>query len=164
MAATIKERGRKATATDIVFENATTRISYDMVTQAIIGSDGMMTRAASILGISAYHFKQILSKQKALQREFEEFKEEKKDLAEEALFRRIAAGDTTAIIFCLKCIAKDRGYVERTDERAVRAPVKMKISPATKEAKLGKKGESAFSRIAESVPGSESSEGTHSIH
>lgn len=42
-------------------------------------------------------------------------KEIMKDILEDALMKRINAGDTTAIIFALKTQAKDRGYNEKTD-------------------------------------------------
>ena len=37
------------------------------------------------------------------------------DYAESQLFKRVAKGDTTAIIFLLKCRGKKRGYVERAE-------------------------------------------------
>jgi len=38
-----------------------------------------------------------------------------KDFAESALFKQIAKGNITAIIFYLKTQAKDRGYIERSE-------------------------------------------------
>ena len=37
------------------------------------------------------------------------------DYAESQLFKQVAKGDTTAIIFLLKCRGKKRGYVERAE-------------------------------------------------
>ena len=37
------------------------------------------------------------------------------DYAESQLFKQVAKGDTTAVIFLLKCRGKKRGYVERAE-------------------------------------------------
>ena len=37
------------------------------------------------------------------------------DYAESQLFKQVAKGDTTAVIFLLKCKGKKRGYIERAE-------------------------------------------------
>lgn len=46
----------------------------------------------------------------------DEVKELRKDFIESAIDKRIAAGDTTMIIFAAKTICKDRGYVEKVEQ------------------------------------------------
>ena len=40
-------------------------------------------------------------------------REAQKDFVEDALIKKIAEGDTKAIIFASKCLLKDRGYNEK---------------------------------------------------
>lgn len=47
----------------------------------------------------------------------DEVKEVRKDFIESALDARIRAGDTAAIIFASKTQCKDRGYVEKTEQK-----------------------------------------------
>lgn len=46
----------------------------------------------------------------------DDVKEVRKDFIENAFTQRIDAGDTAAIIFALKTICKDRGYVEKVEQ------------------------------------------------
>ena len=53
-------------------------------------------------------------------------REEKIDFIESQLFRKIADGDTTSIIFALKTLGKSRGYVERKE---ISGPDGSKLNP-----------------------------------
>lgn len=44
----------------------------------------------------------------------EEIREAQKDFVEDALIKKIAQGDTKAILWASKCLLKDRGYNEKT--------------------------------------------------
>ena len=43
------------------------------------------------------------------------YQEEKKDLAEEELFKRLGKGDWRAVKYILSTLGRDRGYVERQE-------------------------------------------------
>ena len=49
-------------------------------------------------------------------------------MAENSLFEAIRRGEAWAVCFYLKCMAKDRGYVERAELTGANgAPVKIKL-------------------------------------
>lgn len=55
------------------------------------------------------------NKDEEFRRYIEEAREERIDFIENALFKKIKEGDTTAIIFACKTLGKKRGYVERSE-------------------------------------------------
>jgi len=106
-------------------------ITYGDVERAIWKSEGMLTNVARELRISVYYLKTVLSKYKLLRQDFEEFREALLDEAEMCLRAKIKRGDTSAMIFFLKCVGKQRGYVEYEKSVQKKGSVKMKIVPAT---------------------------------
>jgi len=84
--------------------------------KAIQGSKGFVTIIGKRLGCSARHVYNLLDKYPTAREALENERESMKDFAEGQLFKRIEGGDTTAIIFYLKTQAKERGYVERTQQ------------------------------------------------
>jgi hypothetical protein len=80
---------------------------------AIKGSGGYVTEIARRLGCSRTTVYNSYERWPDLREAVLDEKEGLKDLAENELFRQIAGGNTTAVIFYLKTQAKDRGYIER---------------------------------------------------
>lgn len=71
-----------------------------------------VTLACKSLGVSRRTFYLWREADKALAAELDDIKDEARDFIENALYKRIEAGDTTAIIFACKTMLRDRGYVE----------------------------------------------------
>ena len=109
-------------------------VSYNEVESAILDSEGFMTTIAAKLRTSVFKAKKLIEKHPKLQKTLEEFRESHLDAAERKLLQKISLGDTVALIFYLKCIGKNRGYVERTDVQPQRRPVRIKVVPAVPNA------------------------------
>jgi len=108
-------------------------ITYSDVETAIWSSQGSIAAVARCLRVSVYHVKSIFKRFKLLEQEFIEFKEAILDEVEDCLLTKIRMGDTLAMMFFLKCIGKERGYVERADTTFQKRGVKMKIVRAPKK-------------------------------
>lgn len=76
---------------------------------------GNVTLACKAIGICRATHYQWLQKDAEYREKVEEIPEIELDFLEQALRNRIDKGDTTAIIFALKCKGKKRGYVERQE-------------------------------------------------
>lgn len=99
----------------------------EQVIKAIKDSKGFVTTIAKRLGCERPYVYVLLKKFATAKQALEAERESVKDFAENALYKQINEGNTTAIIFYLKTQAKDRGYVERQEQ------VTYDLSQATEE-------------------------------
>lgn len=76
---------------------------------------GVVTPAAEEAGIARTTHYEWLKEDPTYAKAVDELEDVALDLTESALHTNIKAGDTTAIIFHLKCRGKKRGYVERSE-------------------------------------------------
>ncbi len=89
-----------------------TRIRKRAMINAMKSTLGNVTASADVVGIDrSLHYKWMKSDEK-YRNMIKENLERSIDFVEAALFKRIQAGDTTAIIFYLKTKGKHRGYIE----------------------------------------------------
>lgn len=81
--------------------------------QAYQQSAGILQPACDAVGISRKTVWEWRNKDQVFADRYNEVTDIALDFAESALMRQINAGDTTAIIFYLKCKGKERGYIEK---------------------------------------------------
>lgn len=74
-----------------------------------------VTEACKKIEINRSTFYKWLENDPDFAQAVQDAREEKIDFIEDQLLERISSGDTTAIIFALKTLAKHRGYVERSE-------------------------------------------------
>ena len=91
------------------------RVTVDMIAAALENSGGLMSGAAAQLNISRPAVSERVKKSARLQDLIARIRESHLDLAETQLVRLIGEGNLGACIFYLKCIGKQRGYVERRE-------------------------------------------------
>ena len=106
-------------------------ITYGEVEEAIWHSEGQYSNIARRLRCSVEHVKGILKRNRLLNMEFREFRERITDEVEGCLLTKIRNGDTVATLFYLKCHAKERGYIEKVENVALRRGVKMRVVKAS---------------------------------
>lgn len=76
---------------------------------------GNATKASEAIGINRRTFSRWYNADTEFAALVDEVKEEQIDLAESELRKLVKSGNITAVIFTLKTIGKERGYVERTE-------------------------------------------------
>jgi hypothetical protein len=74
---------------------------------------GNITMACKSVGCARNTFYKHYRKDEEFKKQIDEMQSIALDFVENALMHRIKQGDTTAIIFYLKCKGKERGYVDR---------------------------------------------------
>ena len=90
-------------------------ITAKQAIEAVQNSKGFITTVAKQLGCTRGNVYALMKKFPTVEQAIKDERETLKDFAEGKLFQQIDDGNTTAIIFYLKCQAKERGYVERQE-------------------------------------------------
>lgn len=91
------------------------RFKKGQIEKAIRESKGMLVMAARKLGCDPSTIHNYLNRWPSLRDVARECNEAVNDMTESKLFDAIERGEAWAICFRLKCMAKDRGYVERSE-------------------------------------------------
>lgn len=92
------------------------KFTAEQIANALIEAKGFVSVAAKNLGCAPNTVRNYIKRYATCAQAVEDTREEMKDFAESKLFTEIKNGNITAIIFYLKTQAKDRGYVERTEQ------------------------------------------------
>jgi len=90
-----------------------TRLTSAQIEQALQAKAGNIAAAARELGVARSTIYRRIEKSAHLRSILVDAREELVDIAESALRREVLSGNITAIIFTLKTLGKERGYVER---------------------------------------------------
>jgi len=91
------------------------RYTAEEVAAAVYEARGLASIAAKRLGCTAATVRNYAERYATVREAITQAREDLKDFAESKLLSRMNEDDLTAIIFFLKCQAKDRGYVERNE-------------------------------------------------
>ena len=104
------------------------KYSVEQIIAALGESHGMIAPAARSLGCSRDTIRRYLAEYAEIAQAIADEREATTDLAENKLRDAIIRGEAWAICFYLKCMAKERGYVERAELTGTNgAPVKIEL-------------------------------------
>ncbi len=92
-----------------------TDIHKKAMVEAMKQSLGIVSEACKIAGVCRQQHYTWLKDDSEYKKDIDDISEDAIDFAETALRKKIAKGDTTAIIFYLKTKGKSRGYIEKTE-------------------------------------------------
>jgi len=92
------------------------KYSKKIIRDALIASNGILSRAAKQLGCSRSTITDWLDKHPDLDRELQDIKESYVDLAEGSLLTQVAEKNTQATIFLLRSLGRKRGWVDSPTE------------------------------------------------
>lgn len=95
--------------------NGNGNLTADQIIAALKEANGYLSQAAGILKCSRQTIYNRIRDYPTIGRALDEIREARTDYVENQLMKLIKAENVTAIIFYLKCQAKDRGYVERQE-------------------------------------------------
>ena len=104
------------------------KFTPEQMVRALEESKGLIAPAARALGCSRDTIRSYIDEYAEVAEAKLDQREAVTDMAENALYAAILRGEAWAVCFYLKCMAKDRGYVERAElTGANSAPVKIKL-------------------------------------
>lgn len=92
------------------------KYTQKQIEAALVNMSGNVSAAARSLGFQRHHLHAIIAKSEKLQQVVHDARQSMCDNAESALNRAVINGEAWAVCFTLKTQAKDRGYVERTQQ------------------------------------------------
>lgn len=95
-----------------------TGIRKKKMIKALEENNGLVTYAAKKVGISRTTHMEWLKNDPEYKQAVEDIKEAELDFTESMLKKNIKNGDTACILFALKCLGKERGYVEKPKEQS----------------------------------------------
>lgn len=90
------------------------KLTVGQIENALKRAAGNVAYAAREMGVARSTLYRHINDSPTLQQALDDAREELVDIAESSLRKQILEGNTTAIIFTLKTLGKDRGYVERS--------------------------------------------------
>ena len=91
------------------------KYTVEQMIEALEHGRGLIAPAARYLGCSRDTVRSYLEEYPAVAQAKLDQREAVTDMAENALYAAILRGEAWAICFYLKCMAKDRGYVEKAE-------------------------------------------------
>jgi hypothetical protein len=113
--------------------DATLETTKQLFIEALDDNLGIIKRTCQQMQISRQTYYNWLDRDPDFAAAIERVKEQTLDFVETALLRRIKDGDTTAIIFYLKCKGKERGYVDKQQfEISNTAPIVLELGRGKK--------------------------------
>jgi len=122
-------------------------VDIPRVEMAIRDSGGFITKAADILNVSLNTLKLWLKKYSKLRDALFETREHNLDVAEESLMSLVVDKNVTATIFMLKCLGKERGYIDvYKPGSSPNVPLFIRFLPATQNSN-GTNGKAVKERV-----------------
>ncbi len=91
-----------------------TVLNEEGVTTKLREFSGNMAATARFFGVTRQAVQHFVKNRPELRDVVQDTRESMKDNAESVLYKAVLAGEAWAICFYLKCQAKDRGYIEKT--------------------------------------------------
>jgi len=93
------------------------RYTVGQMTEALAQSKGMVTVAARLLRCDPDTVRNYVKRYPAVEEKIRQEREGFLDVAELALYKAVQGGEAWAVCFALKCLGKERGYVERVEQQ-----------------------------------------------